>query len=326
MRTSKKISRALLALVVGAAGLITASVDTAAAAVVSTELCALPGTATLTGATTVPIWGFGIPTSPGDCTTATASLPGPELTVNKGDAVSIHVINALPAGHDVSFEIPGIDFAAGPTDAAPGASVTRSFTAGAPGTYLYQSGGDAGRQEAMGLAGVLIVNSATPGQAYDDATTAYDTPTTLVLGAVDPAFNAAPETYDMHAYNAKYWLINGKAYPDTAGITAAAGQRLLLRYVNAGFDNTTMALLGMHEHVVARDAHLLNNPFDAAAETIPAGATEDAIATIPADAAAPSALGFPLYNRQLHLTNGAQTGTSPAPASGGGMLTFIHHP
>ena len=199
-----------------------------------------------------------------------------------------------------------------------------SFTASAPGTYLYQSGGDSGRQEAMGLAGALIVRSSTAGQAYDTASTAYDVDEpSLVLGAVDPKFNAAPDTFDMYSYHATYWLINGKAYPDTAGITATAGQRVLLRYVNAGFDNTSMALLGMHEHVVARDAHLLNNPFDANAETIPAGATEDAIATVPAGAA-PSTHGFPLYNRQLHVTNGDQTAPNPVPATGGGMLTFIH--
>ena len=43
----------------------------------------------------------------------------------------------------------------------------------------------------------------------------------------------------MYDYLATYWLINGKAYPDTAPITATAGQRVLLRYVNAGYDNTT---------------------------------------------------------------------------------------
>jgi hypothetical protein len=31
-----------------------------------------------------------------------------------------------------------------------------------------------------------------------------------------------------------------------------------------------------------------------------------------------------LYNRQLHVTNGDQTATNPVPATGGGMLTFIH--
>jgi FtsP/CotA-like multicopper oxidase with cupredoxin domain len=324
MRTPKRITQVLVALVVCGAGLVTVSGNAASAAVVSMDLCALPGTATLTGTTTAPIWGFGIPSTAGDCTTATARLPGPPLTVTVGDVVSIHVINALPAGHIVTFEIPGIAFDPGPTDAAPGAGVTRTFTAGAPGTYLYQSAGDAGRQAAMGLAGALVVNPTTANQAYNSDTTAYDVQTTLVLGAVDPAFNAAPETFDMHGYKATYWLINGKAYPDTAGIGATAGQRLLLRYLNAGYDNTTMALLGLHERVLARDANLLNNPFDADAETIPAGGTEDTLVTMPVTPVPPSTNGFPLYNRQLHLTNGAQTGTSPAPATGGGMLTFIH--
>jgi hypothetical protein len=75
----------------------------------------------------------------------------------------------------------------------------------------------------MGLAGALIVNSATAGQAYDNATTAYNTQATLVLSAVDPNFNAAPDTFDMYSYHATYWLINGKAYPDTTAISAAAG-------------------------------------------------------------------------------------------------------
>ena len=315
---SMRKSRALLIVGVTAAAFVVAN-SSASAAPVTITLCAEPGTATLTGAVTVPIWGF----HTGACGSAAAILPGPQLVVNEGDTVTVNITNALPAGHTLTFEIPGVTFNAGATDVAAGSSGSVSFTASAPGTYLYQAGGQEGRQAAMGLAGALIVNPLTAGQAYDSTTTAYDTQATVVLGAVDPNFNAAPDTFDMYSYHATYWLINGKAYPNTAGIIAAAPQRLLLRYVNAGFDNSSMALLGMHERVVGRDAHLLNNPFDANAETIPAGATEDAIATVPAGAA-PSTHGFPLYNRQLHVTNGDQTGTSPSPATGGGMLTFIH--
>jgi FtsP/CotA-like multicopper oxidase with cupredoxin domain len=319
-----KRTRALLVLVVVAAGLALTG-STASAAPVSINLCAVPGSATLTGAVTVPIWGFGLAPSPGACSGVSASLPGPVLSVNEGDTVTINVTNGLPAGHTLSFDVPGIAFDAGPTNAVVGASVTRTFTAGAPGTYLYSSGGDGGRQAAMGLYGALIVRPPTANQAYDPAATAYDVESTLVLSAVDPAFNATadPNDFDMYHYRATYWLINGKSYPDTAPISAAAGQRVLLRYLNAGFDNTTMLLLGMHEHVVARDARLLGNAFDAAAETIPASATEDAVATVPSGAP-PSANGFALYNRQLHLTNGDQTGTTPTPVAGGGMLTFIH--
>jgi FtsP/CotA-like multicopper oxidase with cupredoxin domain len=315
-----KKTRALLVLVVVSAGMALAS-STAAAAPVSVNLCAVPGTATLTGAFTVPIWGFGVPTTPGDCSTATASLPGPVLEANQGDSVTVNVTNALPAGHTLGFEVPGIDFDAGSTDAAAGATVTRTFTASAPGTYLYSSGGDGGRQAAMGLYGALIVRPTTPNQAYDSAATAYDVEAPLVLSAVDPAFNASgdPNGFDMYHYRATYWLINGKAYPDTAPIAAAAGQRVLLRYLNAGYDNTTMLLLGMHQSVVARDARLLNNAFAADAETIPANATEDAIATVP-PGAPPSASGFALFNRQLHLTNGTPSTPGHTP---GGMLTFI---
>ena len=131
----------------------------------------------------------------------------------------------------------------------------------------------------------------------------------------------------MNNYLATYWLINGKAYPNTVPITATAGQRVLLRYLNAGYDNTAMMLLGMHQQVLARDARLLNNPFFANTETIPAGGTEDTIATMPSFAP-PTANGFPLYNRNLHVTNGPAllngNPLTPNPNyTPGGMLTFI---
>jgi FtsP/CotA-like multicopper oxidase with cupredoxin domain len=322
MRAPKR-TKVLLALAVVAASVVMTG-SPASADPVAIELCAVTGTATLTGSTTVPIWGFGVPTTPGDCSTATASLPGPQLVVNQGDTVTIVVRNALPPAtaplHRVVFDVPGVDFNAGGNTADVDGFLTRTFTASAAGTYLYESSGDFGRQEAMGLAGALIVRpTGAPGQAYAPSSTAFDVEATLVLGAVDPAFNADPDNYDMYAYRATYWLINGKAYPDTSPITATAGQRVLLRYLNAGYDNTSMMLLGTHQHVVAKDARLLNNPYDGASETTPAGATEDAIVTVPSGGA-PSANGFALFNRQLHVTNGPLT--TPTPVAGG-QLTFI---
>src|SRR5262245_32207911 len=63
----------------------------------------------------------------------------------------------------------------------------------AAGTYLYGSGGDGGRQQAMGLYGALIVRPSTAGRAYESAATAYDVEAPLVLSAVDPAFNNASD-------------------------------------------------------------------------------------------------------------------------------------
>ena len=293
------------------------------AAAVSINLCAVTGSVNLPGDSGVPIWAFtdgGTGGSP-VCTPASATLPGgPQLTATVGDSISLNVANALGNGHELSFEIPGVT---GATTIADGNTGTVTFTATA-GAHLYQSGGDAGRQEAMGLYGALVVHPSTAGRAYGDPSTAYDVEAPMVLSEIDPAFNVDPDNFDMMDYLATYWLINGKAYPDTAPIAATAGQRVLLRYLNAGYDNTSMMLLGMHQRVIARDGRTLGNPFDVAADTIPAGATEDTIATVPAGAA-PSANGFALYNRNLHVTNGA---TALAPARGGystpgGMLTFI---
>jgi FtsP/CotA-like multicopper oxidase with cupredoxin domain len=283
------------------------------------NLCATTGTATLPGGASVPIWSFADKLAAADCSDVAthATLTAPPLTITQGDVVTINVTNALPAGHAISIEAPGIAFDPGQTDAGVGQTVSRTFTASAPGTYLLQSVGDGERQTAMGLYRALIVKPAG-GSAYGTAASAYDVEAPLVLGDIDPAFNADPDGFDMHAYRAAYWLINGRAYPDTPPIIAAGDQKVLLRYVNAGHDNTTMALLGTHERVIARDANPLPNLFDADAETIPAGETEDAIVTMPA---ATSALphGLPLYNRQLHLGNGA-----PAdPTALGGMVTFI---
>jgi FtsP/CotA-like multicopper oxidase with cupredoxin domain len=295
-------------------------VSTASPANQTIDLCATTGIVVLPGSPAVPIWGFVLKGTAADCSdvAGTARLPGPELRVDQGDAVTLNVTNALP-GRTISVAIPGVSFDAGPTDAASGGTVSRTFTAGAPGTYLYQSVGDGERQTAMGMYGALIVRSATPGQAYGTSAGAYDVEARLVLSAIDPAFNANPDTFDMRKYLATYWLINGKAYPETDVIHAGVGQRVLLRYLNAGHDNTTMALLGMDERVIARDAHVLGNAFDAHAETIPAGETEDVIATVPA-ASSGLTHGFPLYNRQLHLGNGSP-GDSP-----GGMMTFIQSP
>lgn len=292
----------------------------ATAAPVTINLCAVAGTVALPGAASVPIWGFARVGTPGACAGATPTLPGPVLDVNQGDTVTLNVTNALPGTRQVHVDIPGISFDPGGVEAASGATVTISFTASRPGTYLYQSSGDAGRQTAMGLYGALIVRPPTAGQAYNDPSTAYTRESVLVLSALDPAFNANPDGADLNDYLATYWMINGKSYPGTDPITAAAGDRLLIRYVNAGFDHTTMSLLGTHERVVARDGEPVPAPFDAVSETIPAGATEDAIVTMPGGGA-PSANGFALFNRQLHLTNGTLSGPTPTP---GGMMTFIH--
>jgi FtsP/CotA-like multicopper oxidase with cupredoxin domain len=265
----------------------------ALAATATIELCATAGTVTI-GTSTIPIWGFALKGVAANCSGVTATLPGPALNVTQGDTVTLAITNALPGSHTISVEAPGIAFAAGSLDAAPGATVSATFTAGSEGTYLYESSGDAGRQEAMGLYGALVVHSATAGQAYGSA---FDTEQVVVLSELDANLNASPDTFDMNNWDPTYWLLNGKASPDTAPIGAAAGQRVLLRYANAGMDNNTMTLLGVRERLIARDAYPLANPFSVVSETFASGQTADALVTVPASAS--SGAKFALYSRQL---------------------------
>jgi FtsP/CotA-like multicopper oxidase with cupredoxin domain len=184
---------------------------------------------------------------------------------------------------------------------AEGATVSVTFTA-TQGTYLYSSAGDAGRQATMGLYGALVVHSGTPGT--EDGV-AVDAQRALVLSEVDPAFNSAPDTFDLNNWHPSLWLINGKAYPDTTPIAATAGQHVLLRWLNAGIDNNTMSMLGLRQKLVRQDGYSLPAPYEVVSQTFPPGQTADGLVTIPAGSGS-----YPLYNRNLNR----------------GMTTFVQVP
>lgn len=279
-----------------------------AAANVTFDICAATGSVTMPDAATIPIWGFGQPTGTSPCA---SQLPGPVLTANVGDTVTINLTN-IDVPEAVSLVFPGLNLLPDETGVSAGNSRSYTFTVNKPGTYLYESGVNYTRQVPMGLYGALMVRVG-PNQAYSGGASTYNTEAVLVLSELDPNLNANPNGFNMLNYAPKYWLINGKAYPDTSNISAATGARVLLRYVNAALTHHTMSLLGMHQAIIARDAFELPSAVQAVAETIPAGQTIDAIATVPAGAAVGDK--FPLYNRQLRLTNVA--------AFPGGMLTFI---
>jgi hypothetical protein len=286
------------------------------------ELWATTGTLTLPGPVSVPIWGYGT-------ASGAATLPGPALIVNQGDTVNVILHNDLPAAAgNSSLAFPGQGLAPDRTG-IPNAPPTKTYTfvAGNPGTYLYQAGLTANGQVqvAMGLFGALVVQSSAAGTAYGTSASAFVDQSLLVLSEIDPALNnsADPTAYNMSGYAPRYWLINGKAYPQTDPIDSAAGNTVLLRYINAGLLNHSMGLLGMHQTVLASDAQPLTHSYHVIAETIPAGTTLDTVATVPGSA--PAGAKFAVYNAGGHLdNNGVRVSTAAtAQIAFGGMLTFL---
>jgi hypothetical protein len=279
------------------------------------DLRAKTGTTTLPGGATVPVWGYCQVISPAtDC--VLPDLPGgPTLIVNQGDSVSVNLTNNLPEASAMVFQ--GQGMAPDTTGTASGGTKTYVFTATSPGTFLYEAGllPNAQHQAAMGLYGALVVRPATAGRAYADPATAFDDEAVLVLGEIDPALNANPAAFDMRDYAPKYFLINGKAFPDTATIASAAGNKVLLRYVNAGIQHHSMAVLGLRQNFVAKDASTLPTlTHNVVAETLAPGQTGDAIATVPA--ATTNGSKFAVYDGSLMLHNNGLPGF-------GGMLTFV---
>jgi FtsP/CotA-like multicopper oxidase with cupredoxin domain len=211
--------------------------------------------------------------------------PGPTLCVDAGDTVTVTLTNELP--EDTSMVFPGQSdvVAAGGAPGllaqqapAAGGTVSYTFTATNPGTYVYQSGTDAQKQTGMGLYGALIVRPAgNPNQVYDDPATAFDPAREylFLFHEIDPALHSAVEHGNPYAstkFHPKYWTISGRMFPDTlsdngapwlpaqpqgAMVWTQPGQEALIRYANAGIASHPFHPHGNHVRMVGRDGRLM---------------------------------------------------------------------
>jgi len=223
------------------------------------DLWALPGSLDLPGLIGLPIWGFA------DSATGPALVPGPVIRANAGETLEVVLHNEI-LGQEVSLAFPGQEGLIPDMTGVPaGGMTTYSVAVSAPGTFLYEAGltSGGGRQVAMGLAGPLIVDDGTaPAQEV-----------VLVLNEFDPAFNINPSGFSMNRFRAKYWTINGQAYPDTGWIDVAADSTILMRYLNAGVGHYTVGLLGLDQAVIAVDGEPLPFAEGAIAPAIAPGQT-----------------------------------------------------
>lgn len=286
------------------------------------HLWADEGTLTLPGPSTVPFWGYA--DGDGSSPAGPPTLPGPVIVATEGEILDLVLHNDLAEA--TSLAVPGLaSFPADMTGVAPGASRTYTFEAERPGTFLYEAGlTDAGdRQVALGLVGALVIRPASgPGTAYGDPTTAFDQEVLLVASELDPALQSDPAGFDMRDFHPRYWLLNGRAYPDTDSdpIDVAGGTRVLFRYVNAGLGNESLGSPVLHTSVVASDGYPVPHPYEVLAETVPAGATLDTIATIPLGQRAGTI--YPFGTAALRLDNDA-VGASGGAVPIGGRLALV---
>jgi FtsP/CotA-like multicopper oxidase with cupredoxin domain len=259
------------------------------------SLEAKPGYIVLADGNTMYMWSYSVYGS-------AFQYPGPVLCVNEGDTVTVVLHNSL--SEDTSIIFPGQvgvladgapsqpQFTGGALTslanvAAPGGSMTYSFVADKPGTYIYESGTSPEKQVRMGLAGVLIVRPEMgDSYAYNRADSQF-TPEEeflVFLSEIDPYQHQAAEQgkpYDLTKYHVHYWLINGRTFPDSIADNFAswlpsqpygALARIhpfdatahpfpgLARYVNVGFEEIPFHPHGNNGAVIARDGAPLEGP------------------------------------------------------------------
>jgi FtsP/CotA-like multicopper oxidase with cupredoxin domain len=127
---------------------------------------------------TVYSWGYGCriapagfaPTAIAGAACGTMQVPGPTLIVTEGQTVTVNLTNGLPtAAGNTSILFPGFNVTATggvagllTKEAAPGGTVTYTFTAGSPGTRAYYSGTQSDLQVEMGMYGAIIVLPSAP--------------------------------------------------------------------------------------------------------------------------------------------------------------------
>jgi FtsP/CotA-like multicopper oxidase with cupredoxin domain len=234
-------------------------------------------------------------------------LPGPTLCVPEGATVTVTLKNLLR--EPVSVVFPGqtgvtadgspvqpiVDGSGNVTSlvkpASTGGTVTYTFVASRPGTFLYESGTDVAKQTQMGLFGALVVrptSDQTPtgqvlNQAYDNPASAFDPQHEYMqlLSEVDPAFHMAIERnrpFDLSKLHARYFMINGRSMPDTISPNNAAWlpsqpygamihiqaephpappnfKPALIRYLNAGLGTYPYHPHGNDQRVIGQDGY-----------------------------------------------------------------------
>src|SRR5205085_10899204 len=178
----------MLPLLAAAAGSLLAAAAQAAAPGISGNtitLTASPAYLTQPDGQSVYSWGYGctggalaagqsfVPATTTTPFCTTMQVPGPTLVATEGQTVTVTLTNNLPASAgNTSILFPGFTLTSAcpaanqgllTCEAAPGGTVTYTFTASSPGTRAYYSGTQGDLQVEMGLFGaIIVVPSAVP--------------------------------------------------------------------------------------------------------------------------------------------------------------------
>jgi len=313
------------------------------------DICTGASTLTMPDGAVIDVWGFGIDTTgtPGDPCNVT--VPGPTIRLNAGDSsLRVNLRNELNVY--VGLHILGQQLVTNNGPMWGGASGDRpdltarvhSFTHHArpnggkaafkwgtdqnpfrPGTYMLQSSTNPAIQVNMGLSAPVIKDAAA-GVAYadnpsipGDQSVPYTRDIVLVFQEIDVGLHSDPAGFPVINREPEYFLINGRAYPDpdldpvNPGMGLNPGDRLLVRFINAGAMTHLPELIGGDMILVAEDGYLRNYPQRTCGIDLYSAKTADVIYEVPG-----TPVTLPVIDGRLRLSN--------AGGENGGMLVYFN--
>lgn len=169
-------------------------------------------------------------------------VPGPEIRVNLGDTVRIHVTNSLDEPTTVHWHglmVPnaqdGVPYIT-QDPIYPGETFTYEFTTKNSGTHAYHPHMNSQHQTNNGMYGTFIIDGPDEPE--------FDHDYTLYLGDVGIGLT-----------------LNGKGFPYTEPLYAKKGDKLRVRFLNMGEMLHPMHLHGFPMKVFAKDGYPVPEPY-----------------------------------------------------------------
>lgn len=172
-------------------------------------------------------------------------IPGPIIRATEGETVRINVTNKLTESTAVHWHglfVPFLqDGVGGLTQdpIKPGETFTYEFTLRNSGTHMYHAHHNSADQVNRGLIGPFIIDPKDPSVMPE-----YDKEYVILVN--DSALG---------------FTINGKGWPATEMLTAKLGEKILIRFMNAGFMNHPLHLHGMPMLITAKDGWPSPQPY-----------------------------------------------------------------
>lgn len=248
-------------------------------------------------------------------------IPGPEIRVKEGDRVKIILQNQLNVPTTIHWHglivptrmdgVPGVSMA----EVKPGESFTYEFIAKPSGTFWYHPHFDSLNQISKGLYGAFIVEP-----KVSDAKVDRD----YVLIMSEWTIPSKKESQGAHSMEkmevgmvgmkeANYFTINGKSAPAIPPLKVKKGERIRIRFINAGNQVHPMHLHGHAFKIISTDGYPLFNKGQWK-DTLPVNAGERFDVIFKAD----NPGTWALHCHDLHhVTN---DGVYP-----GGLLTLVQY-